>query len=206
MSKCPIHPGSNAVYEWPIGSGKKYCSVCKTQIMAARQQVDIHVEPKDCFLIYAGSKKGWSPFVGTGCAHYVAHRLGLRAMGRQYPCLLGFPLRVEELATDSRLKKLSGPDRAQINDIWIGYVPHAHMGIVTGITDMPADAKTGKPAPRKITITHDSSGQGKVAQDEFAVRFESKGDFYRVSPTVFAVNMAASAVAAVAASPARTGR
>ena len=41
--------------------------------------VPAHVEPKPCFVWYTGNARGWTPIPGTGCAHWIAHQLGLGA-------------------------------------------------------------------------------------------------------------------------------
>lgn len=63
---------------------------------------------------------------------------------------------------------LAGPS----NDIWAS--PSLdHTGLVIRVT--PAMAG-GRP---NITIRHDSSGQGRVAENDFATYFHGHGFFYR---------------------------
>lgn len=202
MANCPQHPGSKGVYVWPIGSQKSYCAKCKTQIIAARAQVPSYVQPKDCFIVYAGGAKGWTVIPGTGCAHYVAHTLNLRAVGQQEHCLSDFILRVPDLEGDYRLKKVASLASVEKNDIWIGRVPHAHTGIVTSIVDIPADPKDPKKtAKRQIGITHDSSGQNKLLESDFETYFHGKGHFYRVGSPALVSTTKASASSKPAATP-----
>ena len=42
----------------------------------AIKNVDKHVEPKDCFIWFMDSKRGYEPIPGTGCAHWIAHEKG----------------------------------------------------------------------------------------------------------------------------------
>jgi hypothetical protein len=49
-----------------------------------------------------------------------------------------------------------------------------HTGIVVKVTPDPKAAD--KP---KVIIRHDSSAQGKVAENEFATYFKGKGTFHR---------------------------
>ena len=49
-----------------------------------------------------------------------------------------------------------------------------HTGLVIRVT--PAAQAGGQPA---ITIRHDSSGQGRVAENDFATYFHGHGAFYR---------------------------
>ncbi|HJQ82307.1 MAG TPA: hypothetical protein VJ828_20270, partial [Lacipirellulaceae bacterium] len=42
----------------------------------AIRKVDKHVEPKNCFIWFMDSKRGYEPIPGTGCAHWIAHEKG----------------------------------------------------------------------------------------------------------------------------------
>ena len=57
-------------------------------------RVPAHVVPRDCFVWYMDSRRGWEPIPGTGCAHYVAHRLGIT---RGAVCDAGSSIRVSDV-------------------------------------------------------------------------------------------------------------
>ena len=140
----------------------------KAQAVAA---VDAHVEPKACFVTFVGTAAGWSPLSGTGCAHWVAHQLGIiRGSRGNNACDLGNPIRVRDVVSG---RGAIQPADAQVNDIWAN-TGLTHCGLVATIT--PA-ATAG--APPIITITHDSSGQGGVFTNDWATYFHGGGVFYR---------------------------
>ena len=166
MSKCNYHPGRDSVST--IGN-KNYCAQCQQGITEAVRRVNIHVEPKGCFVWYAGANN-WQPITGTGCAHWVAHQLGIRNGGSE-SCLLGFTYRVRTLIQGKRTVPLAD---VRINDIYV--TPHVdHTGLVFRI--IPANPQTN--TPQRIFIRHDSSGQGRVAENEFGTYFHGRGTFYR---------------------------
>jgi hypothetical protein len=168
MPRCILHPGREATVTI---ADRSYCAECDRGMTEARSRVDRHVEPKDCFIWYVGSDK-WQPIFGTGCAHWVAHQRGIRRGTPGEQCLLGFPYRVRALIQGSKIVTL---ENVLVNDI---YVTPAfdHTGLVIRVTpgSKPSD-------PRKIMIKHDSSGQGRVAENDFATYFHGRGAFYRQS-------------------------
>lgn len=165
MSKCVHHPSRDGVLTVGLQS---YCADCQKGIEGARLRVDKHVEPKDCFVWYAGSNN-WQPIAGTGCAHFVAHRLGIKRGSRSEQCAEGFPYRVRTMIQG--MKPVAVAD-VKVDDVYV--TPQQdHTGIVIRVMPGP----TGKPP--NITIRHASSGQGKVADDQFAIRFRSRGTFHR---------------------------
>ena len=164
MSRCLHHPGRDAVLTI---NGHGYCANCQTGIVAARTRVDRHVVPRDCFVWYA-SANNWQPIAGTGCAHWVAHE---RAIHRGTPgeqCMLGFPYRVRTLVHGMRTV---GTREVALNDIYVTPTMD-HTGLVIRVTPRPG-------ADPQITIRHDSSNQGRVADNEFATYFNGRGSFYR---------------------------
>jgi hypothetical protein len=157
------HPGRDAVQErW----GDNYCQQCVTGQDAAQKKVNKHVEPKECFIVFKGGDK-WEPLPGTGCAHWVAHKKGI-AKGSVH-CIAGCTLRVKDVV--SGRQKVKEVKLVRVGDIWV-QPDFKHCGLVTKVVHV-------KDADPKILITHDSSGQGKVATNDFATRFKSEGDFYR---------------------------
>jgi hypothetical protein len=86
-------------------------------------------------------------------------------------CLSGFTYRVPVLVRSF----MPVPQVSQVreNDVWAS--PSLdHTGIVIRVVS-PAHAG-GRPT---ITIRHDSSGQGRVAENDFDTYFHGHGNFYR---------------------------
>jgi hypothetical protein len=167
MSKCTLHPGRDSV---TAIFGKNYCAICRDGVTAARARVDRHVEPKDCFIWYV-SNDNWQPITGTGCAHWVSHQRNIHAGGAGDCCLSGFTYRVRTMVFSRMV--VSDISQVQVNDIWASPTQD-HTGLVIRVTP-PAQAG-GRPA---ITIRHDSSRQGGVADNDFATYFHGQGSFYR---------------------------
>jgi hypothetical protein len=168
MANCTVHPGSASVGKL---NGVDVCQKCKDEIVAARKKVDKHVEPKDCFVWYEGSRTGWQPIPGTGCAHWVSHQRGWKRGSKNEQCMLGHTFRVKTMLGGlSEVKKIAD---VKVNDVY-ATPSKDHTGLVIKVTPDPK-----KPDEPKITIRHDSSNQGKVADNEFATYFKGKGSFYR---------------------------
>ena len=167
MPKCVLHPGRESV---TTVCSKNYCEKCRTGIVAARGRVDAHVEPKDCFIWYV-SNDNWQPITGTGCAHWVSHQLNIHAGTAGEQCLCGFTFRVPTLVRSRTPVPNIG--QVRVNDIWASPTLD-HTGIVIKV--VPAKVANGQPT---LTIRHDSSGQRKVAENDFATYFHGKGSFYR---------------------------
>jgi len=167
MAKCALHPGRP-----PAAAilGKDYCRQCQLGILEARGWVHKHVQPKDCFVWYEGNDS-WLPIDGTGCAHWVAHQMNIRAGGKGEQCLAGLTFRVKTLV--SGRPRCSSPSLVRVNYIWASPAMD-HVGIVVKVADPP---KPGDPP--KITIRHDSSAQGRVADNDFATYFKGRGIFFR---------------------------
>src|SRR5882724_7997564 len=94
-AKCTLHPGRPAVFDY---DGKHYCEKCQQgyeAAVAAVKSKNPHVEPKDCFVQYAGHDQ-WEPIEGTGCAHWVSHQKGYGSGGSN-TCLKGCRYRVKDL-------------------------------------------------------------------------------------------------------------
>jgi hypothetical protein len=166
MATCQIHSGANGVLTI---NGRSYCVRCQVDITAAGARVNGHVEPKACFVWYEGGARGWQPIPGTGCAHWLLHQLNRRTGGGP-TCLEGFPTRVSAVTVGRTAVAL--PD-VRVDDIYV--TPSAdHTGLVVKVT-APA-TRGGTPS---ITIRHDSSAQGHVAENDFATYFHGHGNFYR---------------------------
>jgi len=169
MTKCIYHPGkpsSVTLFQ------KNYCPACKTSMIAAKLRVRGHVQPKDCFIWYKNAKDKWQPIEGTGCAHFVAHELGIRGTGKTHCCLGGYICRVSTLVAVTRPVAV---EQLQLNDVYVNE-DNDHSGLVVRLT--PGAKPTDSP---KITIKHASSKQEAVAEDDFATYFKGKGSFRRYS-------------------------
>lgn len=170
MARCVNHPGRESVL---TVNQQDYCAQCRDGIVAARGRVDRHVEPKGCFVWYVGANN-WQPITGTGCAHWVAHQLGIRGRTGQQACLEGCLYRVRDLVQRTTPVPLAN---VRINDIYVS-PSEDHTGLVLRVT--PAAPRPGQPlGPPQITIRHDSSGQGRVADNDFAAYFHGQGTFRR---------------------------
>ena len=166
MPNCEIHPGQLGAVTM---DGKSYCARCQTDIVASRARVNRHVEPKECFVWYEGGARGWQPIPGTGCAHWLLHRLN-RKTGGGPVCLAGYPIRVSAVSVGRQTVQLAN---VRVNDIYVS--PSAdHTGLVIRVT--PPARAGGTPT---ILIRHDSSAQGRVAENDFARHFHGRGTFYR---------------------------
>ena len=135
----------------------------------AVQKVDVHVSPKECFVWYANSKDGWTPIPGTGCAHYVSHKLGITGNGAK--CDAGYLFRVPDLV--SGLAAVDVKDVA-VNDIWTNG-GKTHTGVVVEIVNDPKG--------RDFIIEHCSSAQHGVVRNNWKQKFSGQGRFYRPSLT-----------------------
>jgi hypothetical protein len=166
MSRCLHHPGRASV---KTINSEPYCAECVAGMTAARSRVDRHVEPKGCFVWYA-SANNWQPIAGTGCAHWVAHQRNIRRGTRQERCVEGHTFRVRTLIQG--LSTIALPD-VKVDDIYVTPAVD-HTGLVIRVTPNPTSGQ-----PPLITIKHDSSNQGRVAENDFATYFHGQGTFYR---------------------------
>jgi hypothetical protein len=178
---CPIHPTARTA---ATIDGIAYCQSCANGISAAQAQLDGHIIPRNCFVVYAGSVRGWTPISGTGCAHYVAHQLGIRNGNPGARCLAGFTYRVPVMIAGRTLVS-GGLGAVQVGDIWVN-PNRTHTGLVTRVVPpppAPAPATgTRAPAPTpapEIYITHASSAHHALSTDRFDTYFHSQGDFFR---------------------------
>jgi hypothetical protein len=140
----------------------------------AIKQVDKHVSPKECFIWYMDSKRGYEPIPGTGCAHWVAHEKGWKG-GKpgNNGCKEKYLMRVKDIK--GKAGSEVAPADVVVGNVWINN-KEDHCGIVCKV-DPPKDpAKDPNPI---IEIEHCSSGQGKVAKNDWAKYFKSGGKFYQ---------------------------
>jgi hypothetical protein len=171
------HPGRPSVTTINM---QNYCVDCQRGIFAARARVDRHVQPRDCFVWYR-SANNWTPIEGTGCAHWVAHQLGIRRGSPNERRLEGYTYRVRTLVQGLQTVPTAG---VQLNDIYVtSGVDHTGLVISVTVPPQPQRPQPGQPPPPPqppvITIRHDSSGQGGVVDSDFATHFQGRGTFHR---------------------------
>ncbi len=149
----------------------------------AEQEVDSYVEPRKCFITYIDNRWGWQSFSTTGdtpCAHYVSHVLGLKKRNGAV-CRLGYLCRVSDLVAE--LGDPMAADDVQAGDVWArqkgsataggGKEPTSHCGMISKVVRAAG-------AVPSITIKHCSSGQQRVAENDWAAYFGAGGQFYRL--------------------------
>ncbi len=173
MSKCVYHQGREAVM---LYGGKYYCAKCRAGIDDARLRVCGDIEPRECFVMFHGGDT-WKAITGTGCAHYVAYKRGIRNGGEDERCLLGYTLRIPDLIASLSTRSLDhGRRDISRGDIYVT-ADHSHCGWVTEIEEHREPRGT-----RTITIENDSSnssctGRG-VVEDDLDEHFHGRGEFY----------------------------
>jgi hypothetical protein len=149
---------------------------------AAQKAVPSYIEPSDCFIWYKNSKEGYMVIPGTPCAHYVAHQLELKS--KRACCDEGYLIRVADVV--AALTEIKVED-VQVNDVWArqkgdsgaaGKEPTNHCGMVVKVERDPAGAI------QSITIKHDSSGQKKLAENDWKTYFKGGGKFYTKAAAV----------------------
>ena len=146
------------VETFTIQNGIKYYRTRKE----AEANVPTHVVPKNCFVWKDGpSEFPWRPIPGTGCAHWVAHELGIDG---NPGCYDKRAIRVTQVIEGKTRYNLSD---ALVGDIWT-YTDHTHCGIVRGVNKNEAGEVVS------VQVEHCSSGRGGVVTGNF-----SSGYFYR---------------------------
>lgn len=100
----------------------------------------------------------------------MSHQLDIDVGPPGARCLAGLTYRVPLLAHGR--KAIDVADVA-VNDIWMSPAKD-HTGLVIAVVTPTEPGET--PA---VTIRHDSSRQGKVAENEFKTYFHAAGAFYR---------------------------
>jgi hypothetical protein len=113
----------------------------------ARTQVDAHVEPKACFVWHQGSKQGWTPIPGTGCAHWISHQLGI---SRGLRCDAGLSTRVRDVIAGMDPVPKSG---VAVGDIWRSTEVASHAGIVRAVLPDGAGEVAHDSTRRKGVVT-----------------------------------------------------
>ena len=170
---CFYHSGRSAA---GTRFGESYCQTCLDGIDRARAQVPGYVEPGECFL-WLVSNDNFQPLShthpGTCCAHYVAHKKGIRWTSGS-TCIAGFPFRVRDLYR-------SGPKITDLSKVRVGDIMFhgdlGHCGIVVAVKERSIDVND--PNRFVITIAHCSSRQGRTGPDDLSHFLKEKPFFQR---------------------------
>jgi hypothetical protein len=141
-----------------------------------------YITPKPCF-ITTDDGISWRPISGTGCAHFVAHQVGVvRGIKGSTACMQGYVLSVRgltEFFTPLNSVKDVRPNDVWFNDaVFVNQCGQDHCGIVTDIGYDTDKQKVGQ----IIKITHCSNKQGGVVTNDWKVHFNKSGRFYRLLP------------------------
>jgi hypothetical protein len=110
---------------------------CETEAEAAAL-VTRACPPDSADFLYNDGPEGfpWRPIPGFGCAHYVAHRLGITEGERWENCRGGFSVTIGQVTTGRNSFPLA---QAQVNDIWSTGI---HSGVVIAIDQNAAGQVT----------------------------------------------------------------
>jgi hypothetical protein len=138
------------------------------------KKVDKHVSPKECFVWYIDNKRGYEPIPGTGCAHCVAHEKGWNS-GKEGSngCKKNYLICVKDIVSKSG-SEIAVKD-VVVGNVWVND-KQDHCGIVSKVSPPKDPAKDPNPT---IEIENCSSGQGKVAKNDWAKYFKGGGKFYK---------------------------
>jgi hypothetical protein len=145
----------------------------------AVKKVDKHVSPKDCFIWDLGKEKGYESLTeldkkNTGCAHWVAHEKGWnKGKAGRNGCDKDYLIRVKDVVKEAGAEV--APADVAPGNVWVND-GQTHCGIVRKVEKAKDPSKDPNPT---IEIEHCSSGQGKVAKDDWAKKFGSAGKFYK---------------------------
>jgi uncharacterized protein DUF4157 len=144
-------------------------STCHKTAAGAVADVPAHVQPKDCFVWEVDNSTcparcgRWQSMPGTGCAHWVAHQLGINS---GLTCNAGMSVRVGDVVSGKKEFALAD---AQVDDVWAND-GLSHTGIVRKINTNTATP----PAITNVEVENDSSARGGVVTTVY-----SSGRFYR---------------------------
>jgi hypothetical protein len=144
-------------------------ATCHATAAGAAADVDAHVVPANCFVWQVGTAQcprgcgRWQAMPGTGCAHWVAHQMGISS---GLTCNAGRSVRVGSVVAGRTSYPLA---QAQVGDIWTN-AGLSHTGIVRQVRTNTATP----PAVTSAEVEHDSSAQGGVVRTWF-----TSGSFWR---------------------------
>jgi hypothetical protein len=154
-------------------------------------EVRQHVEPKDCF-VTTDNGKDWRPITGTGCAHFVAHILGVKKGGAGgTACMEGYTVPVRLLLEG--LVKVGTLVDVKVADIWFNdatfrsQAGRDHCGIVTAvtaITDGQGDYAISVTPTIEITACSSADAgcgvENGVIKKDWATYYYGLGQFFRL--------------------------
>lgn len=169
-------------------------NIYSLEILQAIMNVHRHVYPKKCFITTDNGKE-WRPINGTGCAHFVAHQLGIkRGFKGGTACIEGYAISVRLILQEMCL--VQSLFHVGINDVWFNdatFKPQTgkdHCGIVTSVRLSDEKANTERQVGLEdkpmfnllpiIEIKHCSSHQGGIFTNEWSEYFHGEGKFYRL--------------------------
>ena len=133
---------------------------CYSSKEEAISHVPDHVVPKECFVWDDGPPgHSWRVIPGYGCAHWVAHQLGIRTGAA---CYDGYSIRVRDVIAG---RTEVGLQSCKVGDIWTNS-DETHCGIVRQLGDS------------KVLVEHCSSAEGGVVTSWF-----SSGKCWAESPS-----------------------
>jgi hypothetical protein len=159
-------------------STTKKVKVLRTQAEAVALVPD-DISPKDCFITY-DRNVGWKPITGTGCAHWVAHELGLTG---SVGCKDGYLLRVVDVVAQYTQIEWN---QAAVGDLWEAKGSWSHVGIIQQVERQelagpPAPGTENDPPPtivKRVLVRADSSATGGGGRGVVDTWFRD-GDIYR---------------------------
>ena len=101
-----------------------WCQKCYSTKAEAVSHVKAHVEPKACFVWKDGpSGHQWRPIPGWGCAHWVAHQLGIK---RGVKCHAGYSINIADVISG---RKKVDMKCCEVGDVWTTE-DKGHCGVV----------------------------------------------------------------------------
>jgi hypothetical protein len=104
----------------------------------------------------------WRPIPGYGCAHYVAHRLGITTGQSWENCRSGNSVTIEQIVRGRTANALAS---AQVDDIWV--LGMVHSGVVTSVETDAA----GQLTRARVNQCNTRGGVANIGV--------TSGDFYR---------------------------
>src|SRR5262249_52153886 len=131
------------------------------------------------FIYFKNSAEGWAAFDenpnNTGCAHFVAHHLGITTHDKKMDvCDLGYTIKVPLL---TRFMEKVEPKDVQVDDIWVN-ADKSHYGYVEAVVAADKKGTTHKITIRQCSSNVKANRIGPNSQD-WATFFHKGGSFYR---------------------------
>jgi hypothetical protein len=144
------------------------CAGCREARLDAAERVEGWMTQRECFV--ARSPAGdWSPLEDGAREHWLAHELRVRALPSVPSCMLGHPIRLEDVLRHRR--ELARGVPLSPGDVWVD-LDGSDCGLVAGVL---RDPERGL----QITVRHLSPERAVVASDDFYRHLCGRGSFYR---------------------------